>query len=72
MTNRVAVREARASISKILNSGKTVTIGTRYGRAHGFLVGVPVHNDYDQGERRKALKAAKAAFTAAFIEEWGR
>jgi len=69
MTNRMSVREARANISTIMRSGKTVTIGHHYGKLRGFIVGVPEHKDWDNAEKRKALKAAKAAFTAAWIAE---
>jgi hypothetical protein len=71
-TNRITVREARRGISKILTSGQTIIIGKHYGELRGFVVPVPLHNSYDQKEKRKALKAAKAAFQAAFIEEWNR
>jgi hypothetical protein len=54
----------------ILDSGKTISIGKHYGPVRGFPVAVPAHNENDQKEKRKALKAAKAAFQAAFIEEW--
>lgn len=69
MSQRISVREARRTISTILASGKAVTVGPHYGSARGFIVGIPAHQEYDQEAKRKALKAAKAAFTAAWIEE---
>jgi hypothetical protein len=69
-SDRMRVSEARANLSKILNAGKTVAIGQKYGRLHGFIVGVPNHSSYSQDEKRAALKKAKAAFTAAWIAEY--
>jgi len=66
---RQSVRQARASISKTLASGKTVAIGNQYRELRGFIVGVPPHNEHSRDERRKALKQAKASFTAAWIAE---
>jgi hypothetical protein len=69
MQNRISVRDARKNISAILSSGKAATIGHRYGELRGFIVGVPAHNSYDRKERAAAMKKARAAFVAAWIEE---
>jgi hypothetical protein len=61
-TNRIPVREAGKQISVILASGKTVSIGHRYGTVRGFIVAVPAHNEWDDKERKKALREAKLAF----------
>jgi hypothetical protein len=68
---RITVRQARKEISLFLTTGKTVSIGDPiYGQVRGFIVGVPTHNHYNQTEKRKALRAAKAAFQAAWMAEW--
>jgi hypothetical protein len=69
MKNRITVREARATISKILASGKTVSIGPHYGDLRGFIVGIAKHDQYDKAQEKKALSEAKRAFTEAWIAE---
>lgn len=68
---RTPVRKARQQLSQILNAGKTVSLGNEYGygRTRGFIVGVTPHDCYDRATKRKALKEAKANFTAAWIAE---
>ena len=68
-TTRTSVREARRTLSQILNSGKTATIGPTYGSARGFIVSIPQHADYNHAEKKKALSEAKRQFTAAWIAE---
>jgi len=66
---RQSVREARRNISKALAAGDTITIGDNWKTLRGFIVGVKPHNGYDRKERKKALKAARAAFLEAWAVE---
>jgi len=65
---RQSVREARKTISATLRKGKTVAIGDDY-KLRGFIVGIPPHNYWDAAERKKAIKAARAAFFEAWAAE---
>jgi hypothetical protein len=69
MTNRLPVREARTTMSKIMSEGKTATVGDSYNKLRGFILGVPPHNHWNHDEKKKALRAAKANFTKAWIAE---
>jgi hypothetical protein len=69
MTDRLSVREARRTISKILAEGKTVSIDPTYRSLRGFIVGVPAHDAWNAKEKRKALQTAKKAFRAAIAAE---
>ena len=66
---RITVREARRDISKIMSEGKTVAVGDSWNTLRGFIVGVPPHDRWDNTAKRKALRDAKAKFTAAWIAE---
>jgi hypothetical protein len=67
---RQTVREARRLFSRTMAAGNTVAVGDHYGTLRGFIVGVAKHNSsWNNTEKKKALKAAKAAFTAAWIAE---
>lgn len=66
---RISVRDARKEISNILGSATTARVGPQYGELRGFVVGVPKHDHWNADQKKKALKAAKAAFTAAWIAE---
>jgi hypothetical protein len=65
---KLTLREARKQISKILAEGKTVTIARPYQPIRGFIVGVPEYENWNAAEKKKALKEAKARFTAAWID----
>jgi hypothetical protein len=65
---QLTLREARKQISQILAEGKTVTIARPYENVRGFIVGVPEHERWNPAAKRKALKEAKARFTAAWID----
>ena len=70
MINRTSVREARKNLSQTLNKAEAVSIGSRYGPTHGFIVGVPEHNHWDSAAKCAALRKAKTAFQKLFMEEW--
>jgi hypothetical protein len=68
-TRRITIREARKTISRILTDAETVAIGDNYRTARGFIVGIPKHDPWNKVAKKKALSAAKAAFTEAWITE---
>jgi hypothetical protein len=65
---RTTVREFRKNLATALGSGKVIAVGTP-DEIRAFLIAVPKHNQSDQKEKRKALRAALKAIQAAIQAE---
>jgi hypothetical protein len=67
-TQRVTVRDLRKNIKQFLDGSEAVAIGDYYA-LRGFVVPVPKHSNYNESDRAKAIRLAKAAFAKVIARE---
>lgn len=65
---RISVRLLRANLATHLKSQQPIAIGGPY-ELRAFLVPVPKHSNWDEKEKRKAIRAALSSFRKLLNEE---